>query len=227
MVRARARARARGRAVRTDELLKCRQGFGRHRGVQRRVEGGVFGCVFWAEGQTKTTCAAAPRSGFIRSWDAPVHHDNLTAGRQGLVVDLSTLTTTGAPPRGITNRSHPSGNVRKKSTNAGTVPIAHRIIKNHSSASEKRTHTICTNAGAVPIAHRIIKNHSSTSWETNVKAGVSAVAHASNYGASWHRPTQKTIRKPAPNSLAPSSPQKNATRKNNGPPCRHIQPGGS
>ncbi len=39
------------RAVRTDELLKCRQGFGRHCGVQRRVEGGslvVFSLCFFS-----------------------------------------------------------------------------------------------------------------------------------------------------------------------------------
>jgi hypothetical protein len=38
-----------GRVVRTDELLKCRQGFSRHRGVRRRVEGGcsvVFSLCF-------------------------------------------------------------------------------------------------------------------------------------------------------------------------------------
>ncbi len=51
--RARARAKtmamARARAVRTDELLKCRQGFGLHCGVQRRVKGGrsvVFSLCF-------------------------------------------------------------------------------------------------------------------------------------------------------------------------------------
>jgi hypothetical protein len=70
-----------------------------------------------------------------------------------------------------------------------------------------------TNAGAMPIAHRIIEIHSSASWEMNVKVGVSAVTHTSNKGASWHRPTRKTIRKPAPNSSAPSSPQKLQLRK--------------
>jgi hypothetical protein len=47
--RAKTMARARARAVRTDELLKSRQGFGCHRGVQRRVEGGcsvVFSLCF-------------------------------------------------------------------------------------------------------------------------------------------------------------------------------------
>jgi hypothetical protein len=44
-----ARARARAVRIRTDELLKCRQGFSRHCGAQRRVEGGclvVFSLCF-------------------------------------------------------------------------------------------------------------------------------------------------------------------------------------
>ncbi len=56
--RAKTMARGRARAVRTDELLKCRQGFGHHHGVQRRVEGGclvVFSLCFLYEQSTSLT----------------------------------------------------------------------------------------------------------------------------------------------------------------------------